>query len=61
MRLQWVKKRVAKPEVRWKMGGPRLRWLEDPGDDLPELKEERRRQGTNVRKECISLLKKEIL
>jgi hypothetical protein len=30
--------RVAKPEGRWKVGGPRLRWLEDPGNDLPELK-----------------------
>lgn len=46
--------RVAKPEGRWKVGGPRMRWLEDPGNDLPELKAERRRQRTNVRKECVA-------
>jgi hypothetical protein len=43
--------RVAKPEGGWKMGGPRLRWMKDPGNVLPELKAESRKQRANARKE----------
>jgi hypothetical protein len=47
-------KRLAKPEGRWKFGEPRLKWLEDPENNLPDLKAERRKQRANARKEYLS-------
>jgi len=42
---------VINPEGRSRMGGPRLRWVEDVGKDLGEMKVKRLRDKVLDRKE----------